>query len=65
MLKSVEMHFQVDREGRVDNVTSPTTDVPDAVVRSSISSMKRARYAPRIENGAAVATNDVVLVERC
>lgn len=64
VLKSVEMHFQVDREGRVDDVTSPTTDVPDAVVRSSIQSMKRARYAPRIENGAAVPTDNVVFVER-
>jgi tetratricopeptide (TPR) repeat protein len=64
VLKTVELHFTVDRDGRVDNVTSPTTDVPDAVVRGSISSMKRSRYAPRIENGAAVATEDVVFIER-
>jgi len=64
VVKLVEMHFTVDRDGRVDNVTSPTTDVPDAVVKNSIASMKRARYAPRIENGAAVATDGVVFVER-
>jgi len=64
VLKSVELHFTVDRDGRLDNMTSPTTDVPDAVVKNSITSMKRSRYAPRIENGAAVPTNDVIFVER-
>jgi hypothetical protein len=64
VLKTVELHFRVDREGRLDNMTSPTTDVPDSVVRASIMSMKRSRYAPRIENGAAVATDDVVFLER-
>ena len=29
VLKTVELHFSVDRDGRIDNVTSPTTDVPD------------------------------------
>jgi tetratricopeptide (TPR) repeat protein len=64
VIKLVEMHFTVDRDGRVDDVTSLTTDVPDAIVRNSMASMKRARYAPRIQNGAAVPTTDVVFVER-
>jgi hypothetical protein len=38
--------------------------VPDAIVKNSVASMKRSRYAPRIENGAAVATEDVVFIER-
>jgi hypothetical protein len=63
-VKAVEMHFTVDRDGRVDNVTSPTTDVPEAIVRNAIASMKRARFAPRIENGAAVPTENAVFVER-
>jgi len=63
-LKSVELHFTVTRDGRVDNVTSPTTDVPDVIVKNSIASMRRSRYAPRIENGAAVATDNVVWVEK-
>ena len=29
-----------------------------------MASMKRSRYAPRIENGAAVPTEDVVFIER-
>jgi tetratricopeptide (TPR) repeat protein len=64
VIKVVEMHFKVDRDGRIDEVTSPTTDVPENIVRNSMSSMRRSRYAPRIENGAAVATNDVVFLER-
>ena len=63
-LKGVELHFTVTRDGRVDNVSSPTTDVPDGIVRNSIASMRRSRYAPRIENGAAVPTDNVVVVER-
>ncbi|HTU64583.1 MAG TPA: tetratricopeptide repeat protein [Steroidobacteraceae bacterium] len=64
VVKVVELHFRVDRDGRVDDVTSPTTDVPDAIVKNSMMSMKRSRYAPRIENGAAVPTTDVVFRER-
>jgi tetratricopeptide (TPR) repeat protein len=64
LTKVVELRFVVDRDGRVDNVTSPTTDVPEAIVRSSMTSMKRARYAPRIDNGLAVPTEDVVFHER-
>ncbi len=63
-LKAVELHFTVDRDGRVDDMSSPTTDVPEAIVKNSMASMKRSRYAPRIDNGAAVPTNNVVFVER-
>jgi tetratricopeptide (TPR) repeat protein len=62
--KIVEMRFKVDRDGRVDDVTSPTTDVPENVVRNSMATMKRARYAPRIEAGAAVPTENVVFYEK-
>jgi tetratricopeptide (TPR) repeat protein len=63
VVKTVELHFKVDREGRVEAVTSPTTDVPEAIVRNSMMSMKRTRYAPRIENGIAVPTENVVFLE--
>ncbi len=35
VIKVVELHFKVDRDGRIDNVTSPTTDVPENIVRNS------------------------------
>lgn len=62
--KTVELRFKVDRDGRVDDVTSPTTDVPESILRNSMASMKRSRYAPRIENGAAVPTENVVFYEK-
>ena len=64
VIKIVELRFKVDRDGRIDEVTSPTTDVPENIVRNSMSSMKRSRYAPRIENGVAVPTDNVVFYER-
>lgn len=64
VVKTVELRFKVDRDGRIDEVTSPTNDVPENIVRNSVASMKRSRFAPRIENGAAVPTNDVVFYER-
>jgi hypothetical protein len=64
MVKFVHLVFKVDRDGRIDEVTSPTTDVPENIVRNSAASMKRSRYAPRIENGIAVPTENVVFVER-
>jgi len=64
VIKTVTLQFKVDRDGRIDEVTSPTTDVPEAILRNSMASMKRARYAPRVENGAAVLTEDVVFIER-
>ena len=64
VIKTVRLQFKVDRDGRIDDVTSPTTDVPENIVRNSAASMKRSRYAPRIENGLAVPTDNVIFIER-
>jgi tetratricopeptide (TPR) repeat protein len=64
VVKTVELHFKVDRDGRIDEVTSPTTDVPENIVKNSVVSMKRSRFAPRIENGIAVPTDNVTFLER-
>ena len=64
VVKVVKLQFKVDRDGRIDEVTSPTTDVPENIVRNSAASMKRSRYAPRIENGLAVPTDNVIFIER-
>jgi tetratricopeptide (TPR) repeat protein len=63
-VKTIELHFKVDRDGHIDDVTSPTTDVPDAIIKNSISSIKRSRFAPRIQDGAAVPTLDVIFLEK-
>jgi len=64
VIKLVKLQFKVDRDGRIDEVTSPTTDVPENIVRNSSASMKRSRYAPRLENGVPVPTDNVVFIER-
>jgi tetratricopeptide (TPR) repeat protein len=64
VVKTVQLVFKVDKDGRIDEVNSPTTDVPENIVRNSAASMKRSRYAPRIENGIAVPTENVVFIER-
>ncbi|HET9864008.1 MAG TPA: tetratricopeptide repeat protein [Steroidobacteraceae bacterium] len=64
VVRAVEMRLTVDRDGRVGEATSSTTDVPENVVRNAISAAKRARFAPRIENGTPVPTENVVYVER-
>jgi tetratricopeptide (TPR) repeat protein len=63
VVKTVELHLRVDRDGRVDDVTSPTTDVSDSIVKNSVASMRRSRFAPRMENGIPVATDNVVFRE--
>jgi tetratricopeptide (TPR) repeat protein len=63
-IKAVEMHFRVERDGRIEDMSSPTKDVPEMVVKNSMASMKRSRFAPRIENGLAVPTDGVVFIER-
>jgi tetratricopeptide (TPR) repeat protein len=63
-VKVVELHCKVERDGRVDDVSSPTTDVPEPIVRNSVASMRRSRYAPRIENGIAVPTEKVIFLEK-
>ena len=63
-IKTVELHFQVDRDGRIEEMSSPTKDIPEKVVKNSMSSMKRSRFAPRIENGLAVPTDNAVFIER-
>jgi tetratricopeptide (TPR) repeat protein len=63
-IRTVEMHFRVERDGRIEDMSSPTKDIPEMVVKNSMASMKRSRFAPRIENGLAVPTDNVVFVER-
>ncbi len=64
MTKQVEARFTVTKDGKITDITSPTTDVNDAVVKAVINAVRRARYAPRIENGEPVDTPDVVYIEQ-
>ncbi len=60
----LELRFSVTSEGRVRGVTATPTELSDSIVRSVSTALGRARYAPRIENGVAVDTDNVALIER-
>lgn len=60
----VEARFSVKRDGHVADVATASTDAPANVERSVLAAVKRARYAPRLENGEPVDTTDVRLREK-
>jgi len=52
----VEVSFTVSSEGRTSDVTTVESDAPAAQQKSVLFAVRRARYAPRFENGEAVET---------
>jgi tetratricopeptide (TPR) repeat protein len=60
----VEVQFTVKRDGHVADVASAASDAPASVEHSVIAAVKRARYAPRLENGEPVDTSGVSLREK-
>lgn len=60
----VEVRFTVGTDGRVSALETASTDAPGAAERAVQFAVKRARYAPRLENGEPVETTGVLLRER-
>jgi tetratricopeptide (TPR) repeat protein len=60
----VEVSFTVTREGRTNDVITVETDATPAQQKSVMSAIRRARYAPRLENGDPVETTGVRFRER-
>ena len=60
----VEARFKVLADGKVVDVESVGTDAPTAIEKATLFAVRKARYAPRIENGEPVATEGVTLRER-
>lgn len=60
----VEARFTVGPDGKISEVETATTDAPAAVERAVLFAVRKARYAPRLENGEAVVTKGVTLRER-
>jgi hypothetical protein len=60
----VEVRFTVGVDGRVAGVETAATDAPPAAERAVAFAVRKARYAPRLENGEPVATTGVLLRER-
>jgi len=60
----VEASFTVTRDGRTTDVTASATDASESQQKLVLSAVRRARYAPRIDNGEPVDTLGVKLRER-
>jgi len=60
----VQVTFTVTREGRTTAVFTDSADASDAQQKSVLLAVRRARYAPRLENGEPVETSGVKLTER-
>ncbi len=60
----VETSFTVTRDGRVADATAVSSDAPESQQKRVLTALKRARYAPRFENGEPVDTSGVTLRER-
>jgi tetratricopeptide (TPR) repeat protein len=60
----VEASFTVTRDGRTTDVTTFASDAPESQQRIVVSAVKKARYAPRLENGEPVDTQGFKLRER-
>jgi TonB family protein len=60
----VEVKLTVTPEGRTADVELASSDAPESMQKSVLSSARKARYSPRFENGEPVATPGVTLRER-
>ena len=60
----VEVRFKVLPDGKVADVETVSTDAPAAIEKATLFAVRKARYAPRLENGEAVPTEGVTLRER-
>jgi hypothetical protein len=59
-----EVSYTVTKDGRTDNVQLVSSDAAESTQKTVVSAMKKARYAPRFENGEPVDTADVKWRER-
>jgi TonB family protein len=60
----VEVSFTVTREGRVTDLTISDTNGTESQQKSVVAAVRKARYAPRLENGVAVDSSNVKFRER-
>ncbi len=60
----VDVRFKVLPDGKVTDVETVGTDAPAAIEKATLFAVRKARYAPRVENGQPVLTEGVTLRER-
>jgi hypothetical protein len=55
----VRFRVHVGRDGKVIEPAVESSDAPEAAQKSAVFALRRARYAPRLENGEPVETEGV------
>jgi tetratricopeptide (TPR) repeat protein len=60
---TMELRFTVTKEGRTADIVTVSSDAPESTAKSVVSAVRKARYAPRLENGEPVDTPGVTVTE--
>jgi TonB family protein len=60
----VDVKYTVTKDGRTDKVELAGSDAAESTQKSVVSAIKKARYAPRMENGEPVDTENVTFREK-
>jgi hypothetical protein len=60
----VEASFTVTRDGRTTDIVASDTDATESQQKAVLSALRKARYAPRLENGEPADTVGVKFRER-
>jgi len=62
--RTVEMKLKVGRDGKVQDAVIAKSTAPENSSRAALLAARKARFAPRIENGEAVETEGVLMTEQ-
>lgn len=61
---SITVRFSVTPEGKTADVVKIAGDAPEHLEKAMMNAVRKARYAPRLENGEPVATADITIEEK-
>jgi tetratricopeptide (TPR) repeat protein len=61
---SITVRFTVTPEGKTADIVKVAGDAPEHLEKAMMNAVRKARYAPRLENGEPVATPDVTIEEK-
>jgi TonB family protein len=64
VVRSVEMRLKIGKDGKVQDAVVFNSTAPENSNRAALLAARKARFAPRIENGQPVETENVAMVER-
>jgi tetratricopeptide (TPR) repeat protein len=63
-VREVEYRFTVMPDGRLSDFEQVESTAPDSIARAVLTSLRRARYSPRLVDGQPVATPGITLREK-